>query len=95
MRKKLLVLVSVGIIGIGLSSCTTIDKFKKDVESKTKGLHRVVKVYADNGELISEYEDENMLVTDGDGGTIQIDFQGKRITFCNVSVVIEELKGGK
>ena len=92
MKKKLLSIGLIGIMMVGATGCTTVQKAVKDLESETKGIHRIVKVYADNGTLIEQYESEKMLVTDGSGGTITIDFEGKRVVFCNVDLVIEEVK---
>lgn len=93
MKRKLITLALVGLVCVGATGCTTTwEKVKKDMESETKGLHRKVKVIAMDGSVVEEYESKSMLVTDGDGGTITLDFEGKRIVLCNSQVIIEEIK---
>ena len=88
-------IVIVGLISLTLTSmvgCTSWERFNKNVESNTKGLHRIVKVVSMDGTIIETYESKSMVVTDGDGGTITLDFDGKRIVLCNSQVIIEEVK---
>lgn len=91
-NKKLIMLGLVGAITLGATGCTTLQRVGKSIESSSKGLHRKVTVYAMDGTIIKEYESKSMMVTDGDGGTIILDFEGKRIVLCNSQVVVEEIK---
>ena len=88
MGKKIIGLILLSV----MVGCTAWNSFKKDFESDTKGLHRIVKVIAMDGTIIETYESKNMRVEDGQGGTIILDFNGKRITIANASVIIEEIK---
>lgn len=92
MKKKLLILGLVGSIVLGSTGCAKLDMIGKNIESNSKGLHRKVKVLAMDGTTVEEYESNSMLVTDGDGGTITLDFDGRRIALCNSQVIIEEIK---
>lgn len=92
MKKKLLILGLVGTIALGSTGCAMMDSLSKSLESNSKGLHRIVRVIAMDGSVVEEYESKSMLVTDGDGGTITLDFDGKRIILCNSQVIIEEIK---
>ena len=92
MKKKLLILSLIASMSFGLIGCASIESFTKDLESNSKGLHRKVKVIAMDGTIVETYESKSMLVTDGDGGTITLDFDGRRIILCNSQVIIEEIK---
>lgn len=85
------VILVVIVGGIFIIPKTTMwDRFTKDIKSNVTGLNRTVKIYTYNGELIAEYEGDDVLVDDGNGGTITVMVNGKRITLANVSVIIEE-----
>lgn len=90
MKKKIAMLMIVGVTIVGTLGCASIERGMKEFESNTKGLARIVKVYSMDGTEIAKYESSNMIVKDGEGGTIQIDFDGKRVTFANTQVIIEE-----
>lgn len=45
-----------------------------------------------DGSVVETYESKNMRVSDGQGGTIILDFDGKRVVIANASVIIEEVK---
>ena len=86
-----IVILAVIVIGIVVIPKTTMwEKLTKDIKSNVTGLSRVVKIYTYSGELIAEYEGDDVLVDDGQGGTITVMVNGKRITLANVSVIIEE-----
>ena len=86
-----IVILAVIVIGIVVIPKTTMwEKLTKDIKSNVTGLARVVKIYTYSGELIAEYEGDDVLVDDGQGGTITVMVNGKRITLANVSVIIEE-----
>lgn len=92
MKKKLLILCLIGMMSVGFMGCASIDSELKSWESNFKGLHRIVKVIAMDGSIVETYESKSMLVTDGDGGTIILDFDGRRVTICNAQVIIEEVE---
>ena len=90
--KKIVIVGLISLILTSMAGCTSWERFNKNVESNTKGLHRIVKVVSMDGTIIETYESKSMVVTDGDGGTITLDFDGKRIVLCNSQVIIEEVK---
>lgn len=90
MKKKVISLLLIGAIGFSFVGCSSVGRMSKSFESNTKGLHRVVKVLAMDGTVVETYESKSMLVTDGDGGTITLDFDGRRVVLCNSQVIIEE-----
>lgn len=90
--KKIVILGLVILTLTSMVGCTSWERFNKNVESNTKGLHRIVKVISVDGSVVEQYESKSMIVTDGDGGTITLDFDGKRVTICNAQVIIEEVK---
>ena len=92
MLKKIKFIILPVIMGMSLVGCTSIEKEFKTFKSGTTGLHRIAKVIAMDGTLVAEYESKSMLVSDGDGGTIVLDFDGKRVVLCNSQVIIEEVK---
>lgn len=63
----------------------------KNITSNTKGLERTVQVYSYNGKLLKEYKG-NMVVEDGDGGTISIIVGNEKHIFSNATVIITEEK---
>lgn len=93
--KKFLLTGLLGTVLIGMSGCTEIQSSIKDTESDVSGLNRTVNVYSDNGEVLKTYTSKNMRVKDGDGGTITLDFNGRRVIICNAHVVIEENSSNK
>ena len=92
MNKKFIGLISICVLSVNMVGCTALNSFKKDLESDTIGLHRIVKVVAMDGTIIETYESKDMRVSDGQGGTIVLDFDGKRVTIANASVIIEEVE---
>ncbi|HBF6293744.1 TPA: DUF5052 family protein [Clostridioides difficile] len=93
--KKFLLIGVVGTMLMGISGCTGIQSSMKDAESDVSGLNRTVNVYSDDGEVLKTYTSKSMRVKDGDGGTITLDFDGKRVIICNAHVVIEENQSNK
>ena len=90
MKKWLLAgLLTLGVLA--MSGCTVFESFSKSIESDTKGLPRTVKVYSYTGELLSEYEGEKVRVeSENEGGKTSILIDGKRISFYNTLVIVEE-----
>lgn len=93
--KKLVIIGMTFAIVLGSVGCTAIEREMKTLESNTKGLHRKVDVIAMDGSVVRTYESENMIVTDGDGGTIILDFEGKRVTLANSQAIIEEVSSNQ
>lgn len=89
--KRIIGIVVVVAVGITMSGCTMINRMSKNIQVNTTGLHRKVTVYSDTGEVIKEYEGKDMTISDGDGGTLTIDFEGKRVTICNADIIVEEV----
>lgn len=90
--KKIAAFMVLGVVALNMTGCTYLDSMKKELESDTKGLHRIATVIAMDGSEVRTYESKNMRVQDGEGGTIVLDFEGKRVTIANASVIIEEVK---
>jgi len=98
MKKKAALGVIIALVILLVGGCTTWfstttawEQMKKSWESDTKGLHRKVTIVAMDGTPIREYESKKMVVESKEGGGIQLDFEGKRISCSNVSVIVEEL----
>lgn len=54
------------------------------------GLERSVKVYGNNGDLITEYEGKIDIKDTEYGNKVLFDLNGKRITIYNATVITEE-----
>lgn len=93
--KKLMFAGLTLVIALGSVGCTAIERGMKTLESNTKGLHRKVDVIAMDGSVVRTYESKNMTVTDGDGGTIILDFEGRRVTLANSQAIIEEVSNNQ
>ena len=92
-KSKIAAIALIGSISLGMTGCTAeYQSMIKDFESDVKGIHRIVKVIAMDGSVVETYESKNMRVSDGQGGTIILDFDDKRVVIANASVIIEEVK---
>ena len=89
---KKLIIASAMVIGIGvLTGCSSLDSMKKDFESNTKGLERVVTVYSKTGEILHQWEGSNIRTkSSGESNNIVFEIDGKRVVVYNADVVIEE-----
>ncbi|EOY7170372.1 DUF5052 domain-containing protein [Clostridioides difficile] len=87
--KKFLLIGLLGTVLIGMSGCTEI---QKDSKNNTENIKTSVTVslYSNNGEIFKKYADKNMKVNHSDSGTVILYFSDKKVTTCNVPVVIEE-----
>lgn len=90
--KKICVLGLCGLMAMGSIGCASLESLGKDMQSNSKGLHRKVTVVSMDGSEVKTYESKHMRVQDGDGGTITLDFDGKRVVICNAQVIIEEMR---
>lgn len=74
-----------------LGGCTSFDDWSKDWESDTKGLERTITIYSKTGEVLKQYEGENVRTKYSDGGTqVVLNIDGKRVQVVNADVVITE-----
>ena len=64
-------------------------RIMKNITSNTAGIERTVEVYSYNGDKLKEYKG-NVVVEDGNGGTISIIVGTEKHIFSNVSVIISE-----
>ncbi|HBF4616143.1 TPA: DUF5052 domain-containing protein [Clostridioides difficile] len=87
--KKFLLTGVLGIMLVGMSGCTEIQKdSKNNIENIKTGV--TVSLYSSNGEILKKYADKNMKVDYSNGGTVALYFSDKRVIMCNVPVIIEE-----
>lgn len=84
-----IILAILGGIIYGLSSTMFGQRMIKKVTSNTTGIQRHVSVYSYNGSLLKEYNG-NIVVDDGNGGTISIIVGKDKHTFANATVIITE-----
>lgn len=90
MKKKFMA-VALGVGIIGLSGCSQLDSIMKTHESNTKGLHRTIEVFSVTGKLLKTYEGESVRVeTENENGKTSVLVDGKRFSFNNAIVIIEE-----
>lgn len=89
---KKLLMVGALVLGIGaLSGCSVIDSFSKSIESNTTGLARDIAVYSVTGELLAEYSGDIVRIeSENENGKVSILNDGKRQSFYNATVIIEE-----
>ena len=91
MKKRILTMATVGVMGLmTLTGCTALDDIKKDRESDTVGLKRVITVYSKTGEVIKRYEGDKIRTEETEGGQVVININGKRIQILNADTIIEE-----
>ncbi|MFC3419926.1 DUF5052 domain-containing protein [Salinicoccus hispanicus] len=88
MKKLLMSSVLAG--AVLLSGCTVWDDTVTNFKSNTEGLDRKITVYSQTGEVIAEYEGENVRTEVNDGGQLIINLNGKRVQVLNANVIIEE-----
>ena len=73
----------------GLTGCASCERELKSCKSDINGgLYRTVKVYNLNGELMATYEGKIDLATED--GSIQFEYNGKRIIWYNAIVEVIE-----
>ncbi|MGL4819933.1 MAG: DUF5052 family protein [Bacilli bacterium] len=90
MKKRLLVGVFAATLLV-TSGCSLFDSTVKNIESDTKGLNRTIYVYSYTGELLKEYKGERVRIeTENETNKVSVMVDGKRLSFYNATVVIEE-----
>jgi hypothetical protein len=83
---KLYKLLMVGMIGISLFGCASMDRLGTDIKSDLNGgLNRIINVYTADGKIIASYEGRIDIETN-DGGYVKFDYDGKRYVYYNCFV---------
>lgn len=83
---KLYKLLMVGMIGISLFGCASMDRLGTDIKSDMNGgLNRIINVYTADGKIIASYEGRIDIETN-DGGYVKFDYDGKRYVYYNCFV---------
>ena len=83
---KIYKLLMVGMIGISLFGCASMDRIGTDVKSDLNGgLNRIINVYTADGKIIASYEGRIDIETN-DGGYVKFDYDGKRYVYYNCFV---------
>lgn len=83
---KLYKLLTVGMIGISLFGCASLDRLGTDVKSDLNGgLNRIINVYTADGKVLASYEGRIDIETN-DGGYVKFDYDGKRYVYYNCFV---------
>lgn len=83
---KIYKLLMVGMIGISLFGCASMDRFGTDVKSDLNGgLDRIINVYTADGKILVSY-DGRIDIEAKDGGCVKFDYDGKRYIYYNCYV---------
>lgn len=83
---KLYKLLMVGMIGISLFGCASVDRLGTDVKSDLNGgLNRIINVYTADGKVLASYEGKIDIETNN-GGYVKFDYDGKRYIYYNCYV---------
>ena len=83
---KIYKLLMVGMIGVSLFGCASMDCWGTDVKSDLNGgLNRIINVYTADGKIIASYEGRIDIETN-DGGYVKFDYDGKRYVYYNCFV---------
>lgn len=83
---KLYKMLMVGMIGISLFGCASMDRLGTDVKSDLNGgLNRIINVYTADGKVLASYEGRIDIETN-DGGYVKFDYDGKRYIYYNCYV---------
>ena len=90
--KKIILSSLLLIVLLVSAGCAKFESFEKSWESDTKGLARTVTIYSLTGEELAKYEGDRVRVEEEnkDAGKVSILLDGKRLSFHNAIVVIEE-----
>lgn len=73
---KIYKLLMVGMIGISLFGCASMDRLGTDIKSDMNGgLNRIINVYTADGKIIASYEGRIDIETN-DGGYVKFDYDG-------------------
>lgn len=83
---KIYKLLMVGMIGISLFGCASMDRFGTDVKSDLNGgLNRIINVYTADGKIIASYEGR-IDIKSLTSGAVKFDYDGKRYIYYNCYV---------
>lgn len=83
---KIYKLLMVGMIGISLFGCASMDRLGTDIKSDMNGgLNRIINVYTADGKILASYEGKIDIETN-DGGYVKFDYDGKRYVYYNCFV---------
>ena len=93
-KHRIIVMLCLALVSLALCSCSeSCARSCKDMQSDYNGgLHRTVKVYDINGELVAEYSGKFDIETDHETYILWDDEMGKRhiIYFSTFNVIIDE-----
>lgn len=83
---KIYKLLMVGMIGVSLFGCASMDRLGTDIKSDLNGgLNRIINVYTADGKVLASYEGRIDIETN-DGGYVKFDYDGKRYVYYNCFV---------
>lgn len=83
---KIYKLLMVGMLGISLFGCASMDRLGTDIKSDLNGgLDRIINVYTADGKVLASYEGRIDIETN-DGGYVKFDYDGKRYVYYNCFV---------
>ncbi len=85
-------LLGIAILGL-LGSCARWEDNKKDFESNTSGLKRIVRVYTLDGKLLKEYKGMIRIRSSEESDRISLNLiseNNRRVTIDNAIVITEE-----
>ena len=83
---KIYKLLMVGMLGVSLFGCASMDRLGTDIKSDMNGgLNRIINVYTADGKIIASYEGRIDIETN-DGGYVKFDYDGKRYVYYNCFV---------
>lgn len=83
---KLYKLLMVGMIGVSLFGCASVDRWGTDVKSDLNGgLNRIINVYTADGKILASYKGR-IDIEINDGGYVKFDYDGKRYVYYNCFV---------
>lgn len=76
----------VGMIGISLFGCASLDRLGTDVKSDSNGgLDRIINVYTADGKVLASYEGR-IDIKSLTSGAVKFDYDGKRYIYYNCYV---------
>lgn len=86
MKKKITAIILTVSLALGMTGCASWNRMVTDVKSDfAGGMHRTIKVYTANGDLLAEYEGK-IDIESSNGGYIKFDYDGKRYIYYNCFV---------
>ena len=83
---KLYKLLMVGMLGVSLFGCASMDRLGTDVKSDSNGgLDRIINVYTADGKVLASYEGR-IDIKSLTSGAVKFDYDGKRYIYYNCYV---------